>query len=134
MSPAAWRRTASRSRRRTRLRATALPTFLVTVNPTRAGPSSPRSRTSSRKNGPRRFSPARAARNSDRLRSIRSAGPTGLPGAGKSARSLGGEPLSAAGGPRRDHAAAAFGGQAGPESVAALADKLGRLIGALHLF
>src|SRR4051812_43127388 len=134
MSPAAWRRTASRSRRRTRLRTTALPTFLVTVNPTRAGPSSPRACTSSRKSGPRRFSPARAARNSERLRSVRSAGPTGLPGAGKSARSLGGEPLAAAVAAGRDHAAAALGGHAGPESMAALADKLGRLIGALHLF
>ena len=37
-------RTISRSRRRTRLRSTALPTFLETVNPTRTGPSSRRSR------------------------------------------------------------------------------------------
>ena len=42
-------RTTSRSRRRTRLRSTALPTFFETVKPTRTGPSSRRSRACSTK-------------------------------------------------------------------------------------
>ena len=57
-----------------RLRTTALPTFLVTVKPTRAASLSPRSSTSSRKSRPRRFSPRRTARNSARLRSLAGAG------------------------------------------------------------
>ena len=52
-----------------RLRFTAFPVFLVTVKPTRGGPSSPRLSTSTRNSRPRRFSPPRTARNSLRLRS-----------------------------------------------------------------
>ncbi len=74
MSSAACVRTASLRRRRMRFLVTALPAFFVTVTPKRGGSSSLRRRTSSRNRGPRRFSPARAARNSARLRSL----PVGL--------------------------------------------------------
>src|SRR5690606_8441863 len=126
--------TASFSRRRMRFRAAALPTFFVTVRPRRGGPPSPRSRTSIRKSGPRRFSPRRTARNSARFFSR--AGGVG-PGRAVTVRPFrrsGGKPLAAAVAPRGDDGTAALGGHAGTETVAALADKLGGLIGALHLF
>ena len=61
-------------------------------------------------------------------------GPTGLPVAGKCALSSGGEPLAAAVAAGCDDAAAALGGHAGTETVPALADEFGGLIGTLHLF
>jgi len=120
---------ASLSRRRMRLRTTALPVFLVTVRPKRGGPPSPRSRVSNRKSRPRRFSPERTARNSARLRSLRGGrfvtGTT--PGSGRQLLAA----VCTTGG---DDAAAALGGHAGAEAVAALANKLRGLVGALHLF
>src|SRR5438128_2464569 len=60
----------SLSRRRTRLRSTAVPTFFETVNPTRTGPPSPRSRTCSTKAAvDHLFCPLAAARKSARCRS-----------------------------------------------------------------
>ena len=128
-------RRASFSRRRMRLRSTALPCFVVTVKPARGSPPSPRSATSSRKNRPRRFSPRRTARNSARLVS--------RPGLGSSCRSVtgpapgarsGAEARAAAGAAGGDDLAATLGGHACAEAMTALADELGGLIGALHLF
>src|SRR5918995_1905027 len=135
MSRAACTRTASLRRRRTRLRWIALPVFLVTVKPTRGGPSSPRFRTSSRKTRPRRFSPRRTARNSARLRSRAGEGRPGLPVSGNDPVFRSGrQPLPAAVATGCDDAAAALGGHARAEAVPALADEFGWLIGTLHLF
>lgn len=136
MSPAACVRIASRTRRRIRFLSTELPTFLVTVMPKRGKPSSPRSSTSSRNNGPRRLVPRRTARNSVRFLS--------RPGAcipDVSAKSPGPEPWilcretrTAACPTCCDNLAATGGCHACPEAVTALADELGGLISALHLF
>lgn len=135
MSSAAWMRTASLSRRLMRLRTTALPTLLVTVKPTRGAPPSFRSSTSIRNSRPRRFSPRLAARNSARLRSLGGAGRAGLPSPGKLVRSRsGGEALAATAAACCDDIAAALGGHARAETMPALADEFGWLIGTLHLF
>jgi len=136
MSPAACVRIASRTRRRIRFRSTELPTFLVTVMPKRGKPWSPRSSTSSRNNGPRRLVPRRTARNPVRFLS--------RPGActpAVSAKSpdpelyrLCRETLAAACAASGDDLAATSGCHACPKAMTALADELGGLIGALHLF
>lgn len=131
--PAIWR-TASRMRRLMRLRTTALPTLRVTVMPRRGGPPSFRSRTSSRKSLPRRFSPPRAARNSARLVRRPIACVPAACSRNTKVRGLGRKTLAAAIAAGSDDVAAALGGHAGTETVAALANKLGGLISALHLF
>jgi hypothetical protein len=139
MSRAAWTRTASFSRRRMRFRTTAFPTFLVTVMPRRGSPASSRRIASNRKSRPRRFSPRRTARNWARFFK--------RPGAFSCGRSvkpfalrrpardgLSGQTLAAAGAAGSDDLLASLGGHARTETVAALADEFGRLVGALHLF
>jgi|HigsolmetaGSP11D_1036233.scaffolds.fasta_scaffold07351_2 hypothetical protein len=137
MSPAACVRMASRTRRRIRFLSTELPTFLVTVMPKRGKPWSPRSRTSSRNRGPRRFVPARTARNSLRFLSR-----PGVFGPAFSAKSpypwslgeLGRQALAATRATGGENLAATVGRHAGTEAMTALADEFGGLIGALHLF
>src|SRR5215470_2953955 len=120
----AERRTASLSRRRTRLRSTAVPTFFDTVKPTRAGPSSSRRRAWSTKAGAGIRVPAATARNSARRlrRSIRQ----------KPLPRSGAQPLASARAPGGHHLAPALGRHAGTETVTALAHQLARLIGPLH--
>ena len=60
--------------------------------------------------------------------------PVGLPAAATGSFRSGAEPLAATVAAGGDDAAAALGGHAGAETVPALADELGGLIGALHLF
>ena len=134
MSPPACTRTASFKRLRTRFLTTALPTFFVTVKPARAGALSLRSRTSSRNSRPRRFSPRRTARNWARF--FRRCG-DGLeePAPDASSRAkLGGQTLATAIAASSDYRTAALGGHTGTETVTTLANKLGWLVCALHLF
>jgi len=126
MRRSAESRAISRSRRRTRLRSTALPTFFDTVKPQRTGPSSPRLRACSRNAGAMTFVPVAAARKSARCRNrsmetMRDRKPPS-----------GGQPLTSARAPSGHHFASAFGGHARAKTVAALAYKLTRLIGPLH--
>ncbi len=96
---------------------------------------SPRSRTSTRKSRPQRFSPPRTARKSARFRSRLGSVPAGLPGAGNDlVFRLGAEPLAAAVAAGGDDATTTLGGHTGTETVPALADEFGRLVGTLHLF
>ena len=134
MSSAAWVRIASRSRLRILFLATAFPVFFVTVRPKRGGSSSPRFNTSSRKSGPRRFSPFRTARNSARLRNLRGrprfASRASFPAPAWS----GAEALAAARAARCYDLAAAGGCHARAETVTPLTDEFGWLISTLHLF
>ena len=123
-------RTISRNCRRTRLRSTAPPTFLETVNPTRAGPSSPRWRSCTTKPAVGALAPAAAARKSFRCLS-RSIAPTCGSRRGERSRT---EPLAAARPAGIEHLSAARGGHPGPEAMTALAYQLARLIGPLHGF
>src|SRR5690606_17214835 len=115
-----------------RFRSTALPVFFVTVIPSRGGPSSPRSSTSRRNKGPRRFAPRCTARNSARLVRRSGARPgNALPHA---TEYLGRNPLATTGATCRNHAAAALGGHTRAKSMPALANEFRGLISALHLF
>ncbi len=126
-----------------RLRITALPFFLVTVKPARglspilaiADSSSVLSRTSRRNSGPRRFSPFLTVKNSALLRrrsiclcDFISSSPRCC--AGQSS----GKPLATACTASGKNLAAAGGCHARTETVTTLADELGWLISALHLF
>src|SRR5262245_27927021 len=96
---------------------------------------SPRSSTSSKKSRLRRFSPRRTAKNSSRLRrrgggDLRILPEPGNGIAGPSGRGALAAPVAA----RSDDATASLGGHARAESMTALTDELGRLIGTLHLF
>src|SRR3954452_7253199 len=121
----AARFTASLSRRRTRLRTTALPTLRETVNPSRAGASSSRLRACSTKPGVEARNPEEAARKSARCRNRSMETRGRWPPSG--AQPL--TPLRPAGG---NHLAASLSRHAGAEAVAALANELARLIGPLH--
>ncbi len=113
----------SRSRRRTRLRSTAVPTLRDTVNPIRAGPPSSRLRPCSTKAAVATLAPLAAARKSARCfsRTIM-----------RGFRGSGAKPLAAAIAPGGDHLAAARGRHAGAKSVTALAHNFAGLIGPLH--
>ena len=126
--PVAERETTDLRRRRTRLRSTALPTFLVTVKPTRIGPLSPRFRACNTKAAVGALAPVAAATKSARCLS-RS---MGAPHAAYRDMTSGAEPLAALGAPLRDDLAAAFGRHPGAITVTALAHELARLIGPLH--
>src|SRR2546423_437349 len=123
MSCAAVSLTISRSRRRTRLRSTALPTFLDAVNPTRTGPPTLRSSACNTNAAVTTLTPPAAARKSVRRRN----------------RSMktrwtrsGAEPLAALRAARGKDPTAALGRHARAETVTALAHQLARLIGPLH--
>src|SRR5690606_38811152 len=98
------------------------------------GRSSSRSRTSSRNSRPRRFSPRRTARNC--LRFLRRSGPlpTGRATGARPSDKSGGQTLATAVAASSNHRTTAIGGHTGTETVTTLADKLGGLVGALHLF
>jgi hypothetical protein len=121
--------TISRSRRRTRLRSTALPTCFDTVKPMRAGrscsPSCSRRRACTTNARPDALTPLAAARKSVR-RLNRSTATTGI---GPRSRT---EALAPARAPRRKHLAAAFCRHPGAKAVAALAHQFARLVGPFH--
>ncbi len=134
----AWSRSHSRaasfSRRRVRLRTTALPTFLVTVNPTRAArhrraaaPAAPghARRLAALRGHTQKFRPALQA-----FRRQRTALPRGAicRAPGRSGR----QALAALGAAVGEHLAAADRRHPGAEAMPPLADQLRRLIGALH--
>src|SRR5262249_5518492 len=119
--------TISLSRRRTRLRSTAVPTFLDTVKPTRTGPPTSRLRACNTKAGVGTLVLAAAATKSARCLSRSIATPPAAP-----RRSSGAEPLASTRAARGDHPAPAFGCHAGTKAVTALAHQLARLIGPLH--
>src|SRR5262249_33438867 len=117
--------TTSLSRRRTRLRSTAVPIFLDAVKPTRIGPSSPRLRACNTKAAVGTFTPVAAARKSVRClsRCMARARRGGRAGA---------EPLAAARAARGHPLAPRLGREAGAEAVAPLAHQIARLKGPLH--
>jgi len=106
------------------LRSTALPTFLATVKPNRAGPASWRGCVWSTNADAEALVPRAAARKSARCfsRSIKAA---------PAARS-GTQPLAAACASRGDHPAAALGCHAGAKAMPTLAHQPAGLIGPLH--
>jgi hypothetical protein len=130
---------ASFSRRRVRLRITALPTFFVTVNPIRAAWPSSRGNAcrtrpctaalrpleAARKNSARRFSRCGNGRNCNLVGSAGAIGITRNAGSGRKLCAT----LGAAIG---ENLAAANGRHAGAETVPVLADEFGRLIRTLH--
>lgn len=142
MSPAPCRRTASRSRLLIRLRLTAFPFLRETVRPTRGIPASSRSDASTSTNAPRTFVPRRTARNSERLRKTPygllarwSSRPAFLAGsviASVAVGQSGRKALAAACAACGENLAAADCRHARTETVTALADQFGRLIGAFH--
>ena len=115
--------TTSLSRLRTRLRSAALPTFFVTVKPTRTGPPTSRLSACNTNAAVATLTPLAAARKSVRRRNRsmerRRAG-------------SGAEPLAATRAARGEHPTAALGLHARAETVTALAHQLARLIGPLH--
>src|SRR5580693_4456894 len=123
MPPPRDSRTISRSRRRTRLRSTALPTFRDTVKPMRTGPSSARRRACTTKAPTDARKPLAAARKSVRClnRSM----------AADEMRSRT-EPLAALRPPGRQHPAAALGRHPGAKAVTAFAHQFARLVGPFH--
>src|SRR5262252_9179255 len=124
MAPLA--RTTSRSLRRTRLRSTAVPFFLVTVKPTRIGPKSSRRRPCNVKAGLFTRAPPATARKSARcLRRSILESPDKGPGSGAQA-------LAAPRAARSEDLATAGGGETGAETVAALAHQFRGLISPLH--
>src|ERR1700722_2246696 len=141
---ASSRRAASFKRRLVRLRTTALPIFLVTVTPILAGAWSFRVRICSTNPWVAALRPfAATSRKSERrFRRPKEAGGRNwdtrwvrpVPKQASGRRSSGGQPFAALGAAVRQHPAAADRGHAGAKPVAALADKLRRLIGALHDF
>src|SRR5580692_4997410 len=119
------RLTSSRSRRRIRLRSVEVPFFLVTVKPTRIGPSSSRRRLCTTKAALFTRAPLATARKSARCLNRSMVKSPGSPGSGAqtlaAARTAGGEDLAAAG--RRKTSA---------EAVTALAHQFAGLISPLH--
>src|SRR5580700_10706838 len=128
MPPPCESRMISRSRRRTRLRSTALPTCRDTVKPMRTGPSSARRRACTTKVPTDARCPAAAARKSAR-RVNRSMAADDMAKREKRSRT---EPLAALGSPGRQHPAAAFGRHPGAKAVTALAHQFARLVGPFH--
>ena len=122
---ARFNRAASFNRRRVRLRTTALPTRLVTVKPSRTGPLSPRCIACKTSPGIGALRPLAASNKNSARRLRRIGAATHPPASGRQA-------LAALGAAIGQDFAAADRRHAGAESVPALADKLGRLIGALH--
>src|SRR4029077_5883286 len=138
MPPPCASRTISRSRRRTRLRSTALPTCRDTVNPMRTGPVSARRRACTTKAPTDARIPAAAARKSVR-RLNRSMAAADMSAADMAAVDMAKrekrsrtEPLAALRAPGRQHPAAAFGRHPGAKAVAALAHQFARLVGPFH--
>src|SRR6202051_976421 len=123
MPPPAESRTISRSRRRTRLRSTALPTCRDTVKPMRTGPSSARRRACTTKAPTDARKAAAAAR-----KSVRRVNRSMVAGEMRSRT----EPLAALRPPGRQHSAAAFGRHPGAKAVTALAHQFARLVGPFH--
>src|SRR6202166_2747797 len=121
--PPAESRTISRSRRRTRLRSTALPTCRDTVKPMRTGPSSARRRACTTKAPTDARKAAAAAR-----KSVRRVNRSMVAGEMRSRT----EPLAALGASGRQHPAAAFGRHPGAKAVTALAHQFARLVGPFH--
>jgi hypothetical protein len=117
--------TNSRSRRRMRLRSVAVPFFLVTVKPTRAGPSSSRRRACTTKAALLARAPLATARKSARCRSRSMMRSPGSPASGA-------QTLAAARAARGEDLAAAGRGEAGTETVAALAHQFAGLISPFH--
>jgi hypothetical protein len=113
------------SRRRTRLRSTAVPTFFETVKPTRGGPALARSRACSRNAVVATLRPLAAARKSARClnRSM---------GTRRGRQASGAQSLATARAAGRDHLAAARGCHAGAETVPTFAHQFARLISPLH--
>src|SRR6202030_2109448 len=128
MPPPCESRTISRSRRRTRLRSTALPTCRDTVKPMRTGPSSARRRACTTKAPNDARCPAAAARKSVRCLS-RSKVPADMTADELRSRT---EPLAALRPPGRQHSAAAFGRHPGAKAMTALAHQFARLVGPFH--
>src|SRR6202035_3104446 len=108
-----------------RLRSVAVPFFLVTVKPTRIGPSSLRSRLCTTKAALLARAPLATARKSARCLNRSMVKIPGKPGSGAQA-------LAAPGAARGQHLAAAGGGEAGTEAVTALAHQFAGLISPLH--
>src|SRR5580704_9157712 len=139
----------SRSRRRTRLRSTALPTCRDTVKPMRTGPSSARRRACTTKVPTDARCPAAAARKSVR-RLNRSMVAVDVAAVDMAAVDMAAvdmaaadlaaageirsrtEPLAALRPPGRQHPAAAFGRHPGAKAVTALAHQFARLVGPFH--
>ena len=119
-----------------RLRTTALPVFLVTVKPTRGGAAVAAVQHFQQEKPPAALFTApdgqklAALAKPPQVRSPRCRPVSGNASAFRS----GGQPLAAAVAAGGDDAAATLGGHAGTETVPALADEFGRLIGTLHLF
>src|SRR5580692_9506478 len=128
MPPPCDSRTTSRSRRRTRLRSTALPTCRDTVNPMRTGPASARRRACTTKAPTDARKPVAAARKSVR-RLNRSMVAADMTADEMRSRT---EPLAALRPPGRQHPAAALGRHPGAKAVAALAHQFARLVGPFH--
>jgi hypothetical protein len=108
-----------------RLRSTASPICLDTVNPTRTAPSSPRQRACNTKAATDARTPLPTARKSLRRfsRSTIKAAPA------PRSRT---EPLAPMRAPRRENLTAAFGRHARAKSVPALAHQFARLVGSFH--
>src|SRR5579883_853724 len=135
-SPSPRRRTswaAALRRRRARLRATALPIFLVAVKPTltdgEASGGKARACTTSPGMAHRRL-PAATARNS--LRFLRRPTVRECPVAAAIEATSGGKALAALRATACEHLAAIFGRHAGPEAMTAFPHQLARLVSALH--
>src|ERR1700689_3573359 len=133
MPPPCESRTISRSRRRTRLRSTALPTCRDTVNPMRTGPSSARRRACTTKAPTDARKPFAAARKSVRClnRCMVVADMVAADSAADEMRSRT-EPLAALRAPGRQHPAAALGRHPGAKAVTAFAHQFARLVGPFH--
>src|ERR1700761_3413053 len=122
---ASSRFTSSRSRRRIRLRSVAVPFFLVTVKPTRIGPSSSRHRLCTTKAALLARAPLATATKSARCLSRSIMDTPGSPASGA-------QTLAAAGTAGGEDLAAAGGGETGAEAVTALAHQFAGLISPLH--
>src|SRR5262249_28071842 len=119
--------TISRRRRRTRLRSTAVPTFLDTVKPTRTGPWSSRLRACRTNAAVGTLAPVAAARKSARCLSRSMATTPFVP-----RLASGAGPLASARAARGTPPAPAFGRHAAPKAMTALAPQFAGLIGPLH--
>jgi hypothetical protein len=122
-------RAAARKRRLARLRATALPTFLLQVNPTRivcaeeSGSCGPAGAACNIKPGAAHLRREAATRRNSARRFSR---PTAFP------MGSGGQALAALTATIGDHAAAADGGHTGAEAMTTGTNQLAGLIGTLH--
>src|ERR1700727_1048039 len=108
-----------------RVRSVAVPFFLVTVKPTRIGPSSLRSRLCTTKAALEARAPLATARKSARCLNRSMVKSPGSPGSGA-------QTLAAPGAARGEDLAAAAGREGGAESVTALAHQFAGLISPLH--